>query len=1308
MDERKPARIIGIRINPRALSAALAGAVLLATLNLAPMALASAQSERGKGITDDDFKPLILCDETQDPAWRALNCPFPLNSYRLHADYEDLSFLENGRVTIAEIPWNYYRASVETVFSIMWTALTMPWMNWFVGTADNISLAFLSMLRGLDFREALGVLPTPVTTVAVTGVGYGITAGGSQQTSGTGPPRVGIEGWWLVILATILFIGAWKIVRPFRIERKGATPDPGSDLVAGLKFIAGGCLWLVIFLVVVNWHGPSPFGPRVTAAECADHLNPDKRKDGCVSGLTRAALLPMTGMMKLAAGLNAGASEIYDFVQDEGAKSAPLRLMAIRGEEGLLKEMGADPGVWAPYIASEHLWSDDVMGIVNAIAPANPNAFNPLDRIKSFFDCSYTLITGDWRCEHDISSGRQKGGSIFAGAGAGESFGESTLFTADSLSDHFRCRFAPGVYKSSTAADFDCNITKLPLLVQTQVAELTALAEPKVMVTRLTPCLEPVGDSIPDQNQIVQFVITDAVAAARALQSPARKGSPQELLACRVLQPWKKQMLHAMWETVQLGYSPNPLGAELINRYQRGSPDDSAYPARPLTNGESIAMLLWASTAGGGGKVNTDLLHNLQFEEAVVTPLERGHYNTGAIIGGGLTIIAAYISALIMLFLMLYATFHMLIVIGLFPLTAAFFPIPKLRNVAIRSLLSLVRSTILVGGMLVFVFAMGILQEIIFDITEEVPAVLSALFLAGGQLMLLYFPFKLFSWSKKTNTKIKARLQNDATWKQLRGGGVAGLKQFGKDVGQDMRAAGRETLGSNRSLTADQGGKLPAKSAAGGGATSVSAKPGSSATSAADRAGILAGVAGMPAKRPSKAAKPDSPATTDRTAKPRGGAKTPSTDAAKEVAALRIGKGDAAGIAAFGGLGGQSPEVGAKKPGDVGGEDVATAPSATPSALGDAEGQMADEGVSLPQDGGVVGEQVETAGGPLSTTVGGTEVPADQHPEDGQEESAELSEGDEGYLEEDDPFALKKRGIGKATGEFVKSSIKTGGSAALRKVGETELGQSLKGAKESIKSAYTVPKSFATAYREGGWETLKPARELKTDHDKKAMESILSDGEPDYRSLLGVLQNQHRNERAEQIRNQKFEEALKTGDKTFKDDKKILQDQEKGLTDGQQAAREDMNKAIAIIKNPKVYGKDPTSDLKKYHDRRDGREAEIKSLKKDQTAARERRKAFEDSYEQWKGGVEELKEKQIWVDGDNFDSQVSNAAATRMLLSSPDDISEDVRTELLKDKSSRQMLRQAASQLKGDHRDLALEHGWGNLLGNRGQPREGQ
>ena len=78
------------------------------------------------------------------------------------------------------------------------------------------------------------------------------------------------------------------------------------------------------------------------------------------------------------------------------------------------------------------------------------------------------------------------------------------------------------------------------------------------------------------------------------------------------------------------------------------------------------------------------------------------------------------------------------------------------------------------------------------------------------------------------------------------------------------------------------------------------------------------------------------------------------------------------------------------------------------------------------------------------------------------------------------------------------------------------------------------------------------------------------------------------------------------------------------------------------------------------------------------------------------------------MDGDSFDPQVSGAAATRILLSSPDDMSEDVRTELLGNKSSRQMLRQAASQLKGDHRDLALEHGWGNLLGNRGQPRDGR
>ena len=807
-----------------------------------------------------------------------------------------------------------------------------------------------------------------------------------------------------------------------------------------------------------------------------------------------------------------------------------------------------------------------------------------------FFNCKPALPP--WNCcsTSDVSIGDGTNGGHTGGVLERDE-GESAVILASQFTCEDTGRVLFGFY---------CEIVEISEDAQALVDQATALAGAEIMVTRLTPCLQPPSkeEAAAEIDEQLYNIFTDFAwrHASGTTAAPARRVSDRQLLACRVLQPWKKQMLHAMWETVQLGYSPNPLGRELANPYQEGEPGPDAYPALRLTNGESISLLLWASTRGGGGKVNTDLLHNLQFEEVVVEPLERGHYNTGAIIGGSFAMIAALVAALMMLFLMLYASFHMLIVIALFPLTMAFFPIPKLRNLAIRSTLSMVRSAILVGGMLAFVYSMGILQEIIFDISKEVPAVLASLFLVGGQLMLLFFPFKLFSWSKKTNTKLKARLQNESTWKQLRGGGVAGLKQFGKDVGQDMRTAGRETFGSGKSLTADQGGQLPAKSAAGGGATSVSAKAGSAVTATADRAGKLAGIAGMPATKPGKATKPDSPATADRAKKQSGGAKMPSTDAGKELAALRIGKKDAAGIETFGGmaaLGEQSSEVGAStdqqptRPGgdvDVGGEDVVTAPSATPSTLDDTEGRTADEGVSPPQDGGVIGEQIETAEGtavptgqhPVDGREGdaelsegtavptgqhpedgqegdaelseGAAVPVDQHPEDDQEKGAELSKGNEGYIKGDDPFAPKKRGIRKATGDFVKGSIRAGGSAVLRKAGETELGQSLKGAKESVQSAYNVPKAFATAYREGGWEALRPAQELETDHDKKAMDSILSDGSPDYRSLLGVLQNQHRNEHAEQIRNQKIEEAVELGDETFKGDKKILQDQEKEIS----------------------------------------------------------------------------------------------------------------------------------------------------------------
>ena len=342
MDERKPTRVFGIRISPRALGALLAGTVLLSTLNLAPMALADPKGQREEGIADDDFRPLIVCDESQDPEWRALNCPFQVNSYRLYADYEDLSFLENGRVTIAEIPWHYYRSSVVMVFSIMWTALTMPWMDWFVKTADNISLAFLSLLRGLDFRDALGVPPPPptATEVAAATAGVGIPAAAAAKVH----PRVGVEGWWLAILAVVLFIGAWKMVRPLKIEKKGAAPDPGSDITAGLKFIAGGILGLALFLVAANWHGQNPFSNiRVSTLFCAGHLDPIERKDGCVSGLTRVALLPVTVIMEVAATVDVWTSSIYDFTQNEGGKILFHPPYKNQGRGRAFKEEGRGP-----------------------------------------------------------------------------------------------------------------------------------------------------------------------------------------------------------------------------------------------------------------------------------------------------------------------------------------------------------------------------------------------------------------------------------------------------------------------------------------------------------------------------------------------------------------------------------------------------------------------------------------------------------------------------------------------------------------------------------------------------------------------------------------------------------------------------------------------------------------------------------------------------------------------------------------------------------------------------------------------------
>ena len=601
--------------------------VVLLVVAAPAAALADAGSERGFGLKDPDFHIQLDClDEQEDIAWRALNCPFPRTSYKLLSDANINEWGEALATAAGGLIWGLYTALAGLVFAVLWNALTMPWVNWFVLVADRLSTAVV---------------------------------------------RLVLEFWWAAILA----VGVVAALRFLNLSDRGGQ-QPGRNLAKGFKFLLGAVLWLGLFTAAANWHGANPFEPDATADECAEHhLNPDPR-EGCVNGLTRAALLPIVTMLRIAAGFDHWAGEAVDYVTGNDTSTAY-----------------GEAGVWAPYI------------------------WGPSTDAAGELEEAFELMTDSDRNMRRLQPAGFQPGSYTTGADGGAAGG-------------------------------------------------------------LSPCLT---DSDPPQDT--------PGGGTPAGVSLVDRASLMEPLACRVLQPWKKYLLHNVWETFHWGQAFNPDLGDLVTVGQDGHEPDTYPDGLDLSNGQTVALLLWGSS-NPNGRADSELMHNLQIDGQLVAPSDNGQHFTGDVLLNMLAVGPGLIAGLMLLGLMMYASFHILIVIGLIPAVWVAAPVPAVRRMTVRMGLSLLRSGILVAGTLLFVNIMLIYQDVLFSVAEVLPGVLAALVAVAGQVFLLVVPFKLFTVSKRANRRFKARLE-DAKFTSLQG-----LKTLGKGLGQDVRVAGREAFGA--------------------------------------------------------------------------------------------------------------------------------------------------------------------------------------------------------------------------------------------------------------------------------------------------------------------------------------------------------------------------------------------------------------------------------------------------------------------------------------------------------------------------------
>ena len=862
MATRRPDRTFRFRFLSDAVSRkwvlyALAAMIVATLFAPAITALAGSADEREIGLADPDFVVLLECNDSRSIQWRALNCPFPLGSYDVLTKSGFWQVLENVGTGTTSLVWGIYKGLLALNFWLIWTALTMPWLEWFAQTADQVGITLYNTLFVSFGDETFGGVTTSVT-------------------------------WWAVLIMAFIIVAAWKII--------SAKPgDPGKGITGAVKYLGGVVIWLAVVAFLATWSGPNPFGAS-QPTNCAQYnkINTAGDRDyptDCVSGFTRAVLLPVSILMEIVGTLDnwgTGAMNAVSALSD----SNPI----VQGERGA--------GVWEPYIVGEALWgTEDQNKNHKAIGGASGMFYSPgpNNRFRSeHFDKGLAI--------HRCALFPDPGGALIYECPVEV----LSLLYPDTTPPCFK-KMGGGnwtvhvgwicAWDVLQTDGFDWDeppwSSVVPCWVENDETFLTA-EEEKVMRE-----YHELHKNDPN------YVINDALV-------PGKLRTPRlQYLACRMLQPWKKRMLHDMWEALHWGETADPSLGLLID-YDSSI---SNYPSTKLSSGQSIALLLWGMSPGSGSDVNTEMLENLQFKQPIVDRISAGNHYVGAIGIGGVALLFGFVAAIGLLLLMIYASGHILVMVMLTPLITIVAPFPKFRKLSIQWVLSLVRSTTLVAGTLLFVFGMALVQDILSTVADQMPGLIAVFVVIVPQMVLfLWFPFKLFSMSKQAKVKLKARLESEDVWKKLRT--KDGLKALGKGVGDDLRSAGKETFGKGLPAKKLQMGANAEK--VGPGVKSVSGKrpvttfgqssdsvaPGAAASPSATGKGVLSGAvsaaAGAAAGGAAKAAGVSDPGVTSA-----AGAAT-KTSGVSDTGGMAGGVAKAAGV---GEAAGAPKAVGAAQPG---------------------------------------------------------------------------------------------------------------------------------------------------------------------------------------------------------------------------------------------------------------------------------------------------------------------------------------------------------------------------------------------------------
>ena len=1249
--------------------------------------------ERGKGIADSDFLPLITCNRHKtDMRWRALNCPFPVSSYRLLSQSGVHEVLEKSNVAVTSSMWSLYKAQVESTFDLMWVAVTMPWMEWFIDISDIVSSAVLRTLNG-----------------------------------GKPTPELVGNTWWTALLAVIVLVAAWKTINPRRVFRERGNYDPGSGLKDALMFLLWAAIWISLLFFFATWHGPNPYDPTNHVAEqkCEDHLTAPV--DGCVNGFTRLALKPVSLIMEFASSF-----DVFGRVLDDAFTPVELGPAATDTQRDDLKA-----GVWAPYVRENIRQGDEVLAaLINKDEKKGAVSGGEIYGIEPFaveltkeHGCTTSQNLSDasleeWtlHCQKDLSEEHPDlfvcernlvGTAVSAVTGWMEFIAHAMgMPLYPHVGNPFDCSgTTEGQVGSANYAMPDCvpmgnsewdcawDVSELdndfdvdcdPYEVSTGNAQTN--------VARRWACVVAEEDqaameqdtrdrnqaAVSRRRQVVQEIEdVGAVEVEHVIPCPSKeelqasgryqdagvriradvreRRAAQEnqvlqihVLACRMLQPWKKQLLHDPWETLHFGEPVEPDLTSIVKGDQVGRPNNDRYPDALLTNGESVALLLWATTPGSGSKVDTDLLHNLQVDQALVDPLTEGQHSQGAIVAAGIALFFASLAALGMLAMMMYASLHMLIVIGLLPAALALAPFPKLRRVTIRTVLSFIRSTLLVSGLMLMLYLMSASTHLLSSLVRDIPGVLAAFFLVFGHGAVLYFgPWKLFRWSQETNRRIKAKLDNPATWKGLRS--AEGWKNFGKDIGKEAKAAGMSTFKSGRAAQI-RGTDKTQQGTKGKGAdkkqtTSVSGKTSGMAKRFADAGktiastrtaeGAAATVAKPPEKPPGKPAEPVGKAPEKPPGKP----------------AEPVGK---------------APEKPPGKPA----EPDAKAPEKPPGKPAEPAAKPASE----PEEPPTVTEESDGAPAeqpPLSEPVP-SETPSVQAVDD---EETETSAAQDALTGLGSPDKEQKR-FGKAVGR----GARTAGRIAGERLRQTETGKKIAKLGETKHAAADALRGAMDVYQEEGFEGIvdvaRGGPRRLDERNQQALKNV-EGRKANPSSLVGYLTNKQRDEHAENQRSASIGNQLAALDKAHKETLKPFAKEEKERA-ARQRQRDERSKYRQEIAKLGIEGLDEKARLK-TESRSDRRE-----LGRDERAAAaadQQKQILVGEYQKEKKRLEKAKAQEIWVESNrSWARGVRTAAAKKLLRIDPDKIDSSVLRQVTGDPQAMKRLRDYVGRLNEQQR----------------------